>query len=115
MKGFRHRSIPFVFLLLASCGQSYQPSNEFSQAMPGASITIEADDADKVDAITEKVQQRLTSDPKIAGRILSHGHATATAYNLRFRGRCADGAAIVAIVRDAAVPLTSAAPRCSDR
>jgi hypothetical protein len=113
MKGYCHRSIPLA-LLLASCGQSYQPSNEFSQAVPGASITIEAGDADKVDGITQSVQQRLTEDPKLAARILSHGHATATAYNLRFRGHCAEGAAIVAMVRDAAKPVTTAEPRCAN-
>lgn len=101
-------------LLLASCGRSYQPSNEFAQAVPGASLTIEAGSADKVDAITEQVQRRLTRDPTVAARILSHGHATATAYNLRFRGRCADGAAIVATVRDAAAPLVPATLHCTD-
>ncbi len=114
MNSFHCRSIPFVFVLLVSCGQGYQPSDEFSQTVPGASITVEAGDADKVDAITQGVQQRLTSDPKLAGRILSHGHATATAYNLRFRGRCAEGAAIVAMVRDAAAPVATANPRCSN-
>jgi hypothetical protein len=113
MKSIRRLMI-LLMPLLASCGQSYQPSNEFSQAVPGASVTIEAGDADKVDAITHRVQQRLTSDPTLAGRILSHGHATATAYNLRFRGRCADGAAIVAMIRDAAAPVTTTTPRCSN-
>lgn len=113
----KRHTLPCIWLamLLASCGQSYQPSNEFAQAVPGASITIEAGSADKVDAITEQIQRRLTRDPTVAARILSHGHATATAYNLRFRGRCADGAAIVATVRDAAAPVTAAAIRCSDR
>lgn len=114
MTGIRYMPL-LLAILLVSCGPDYQPSNEFTQAVPGASITIQTDNADTVDAITQNVGKRLTDEPVLAARVLSHGHATATAYNLRFRGRCAEGAGMVSMVRSAATPVTSAPLRCSDR
>lgn len=114
MTGVRHASIALT-VLLAACGQSYQPSNEFKQATPGASITIEAGDADVVDRIAENVRKRLIREPVLATDILSHGHAAATSYSLRFRGCCADADAMIALVRSEARPVTSAPPICQDR